>query len=104
MDKKEKEYINKNMRRNVEYGRKNLYFEDVEKCARFVNLYKDLFVAYGFRCDELKTSRGIIYQLSFCMYHKDMEKIRKIIPMKTKSFVRKDSWSSSYRYTRTFVV
>lgn len=94
---------NANMKRNVDHGRKNLYFEDVKMVARFVNLYKDLFIGERFGCEELDTSRGTVYKLTFLMYHKDMEMVRSSIKTVKRSFSRNDL-GSRYRYTREFVV
>ena len=94
---------NPNMKRNVDHGRKNLFFEDVKVVARFVNLYKDLFINGNFRVEKWVTSRGIIYNLTFLMNHKDMEEIRKSIKTVKRSFSRKDL-GSNYRYTREFVI
>ena len=85
---------------NHVYGPKQLYFDDVCKTARFVNLYRDLFI--GKWCvEDIETSTGsIIYELSFLMNHQDLNTIRKSIKTQKKSFRP----GQGYRVTREFVV
>ena len=94
---------NENMIRD--HGKKRLYFTDVETCARFVNLYKHLFIGDWFKTNELVTTRGKIYELVFMMAHEDMYNIRKSLGgmMKKKSFAVKGYYGDPYRRTREFV-
>jgi hypothetical protein len=95
---------NENMVRTIDHGRKNLYFMDCQTCARFVNLYKDLFVGDWFKVHELVTTRGKVWELEFMMRHQDMYDIRKVLNTKKKSFEVKDNYHyGSFRYTREFV-
>ena len=85
-------------------GRKKLYFTDVKTCARFIRLYKDLFIGGWFKVNKLITSRGDIWELIFTMNHKDMNNIREALGTSKKSFAVKEGYQASpYRYTREFV-
>ena len=85
-----------------EHGRKRLYFDDCTTCARFVNMYKDLFIDGWFKVIELVTSRGIVYELIFIMKHSDMDSIRKNINTIKRSFAIKEG-RAPYRTVREFV-
>jgi hypothetical protein len=94
---------NENMVRTIDYGKKHLYFMDCKVCARFVNLYKDLFIADWFRVSELVTTRGKVWELEFMIRHQDMYDIRKVLKTVKKSFEVKDNYHyKSFRYTREF--
>lgn len=95
---------NENMVRTIDYGKKQLYFLDCQACARFVNLYKDLFIGDWFKVEELVTSRGKVWELRFMMRHQDMYGIRDVLKTSKKSFSIKSGFRSSpYRYTREFI-
>ena len=103
---------NMNKVRHIPYGRKKVYFDDVKKVSRFVNLYKDLFVLTswannrkeGFFVNELDTDKGTIYELVFLMNHDDMREIEKVIPFKRKSFVKHFDFYGDEKYVVKYFV
>lgn len=74
---------NSNMVRT--YGHKNLYFYDIKMVARFVNLYKDLFVHGDFKVIKMNIGKKEVYKLTFLMNHDMMNEIRNSIKIVKKS-------------------
>ena len=87
---------NQNKVRHISYGRKELYFYNLDSVSRFINLYEDLFVdASWVRKFEdnfvgpnlVKTvDKGDLYKLVFLMDHEDFRNIEKDLKIRRVSF------------------
>ncbi len=94
---------NEKMVRNIPYVRENLYFSDVRAMARFVNLYKHLFVGTvsgaepgWFCCKPVRTNKkDINYYLICFMNREDIKRIRRDLK------IRRRKYKDDYGYERT---
>lgn len=94
---------NLNKVRHIPYGRKKVYFSDIKKVARFVNLYRSLFIKAdhvrdGFFVRDFDSDKGHMYELNFLMNHDDMREIEKNIKFKRYSFIRDFDFCSPQKY------
>ena len=79
---------NMNKVRHIPYGRKTLYFEDINDAARFINLYRDLFVK-GVQGSTYASTDKYRYKLIFWMNHDDWYKVKEDLNIKVKKLIFK---------------
>lgn len=78
---------NLNKVRHIPYGRKTLYFKDINDAAKFINLYRDLFVKNVQGSTYVKNDKGFNYELIFWMDHDVWNNVKKDLGIKRKKLL-----------------
>lgn len=96
-----------NQYKEINYGRKKLYFSNFDKVQKFINLYEDLFVRTSwakdkvFNCAQVETDKGVFYELVFLMDHDEFRKIEKDLKIRRRKVVRRyEYWPDENRSIR----
>jgi hypothetical protein len=87
---------NQNKVRHIPYGRKTLHFENVEDAARFLNLYRDLFVD-DVEWSEYVNTDKFCYRLRFYMNHEDWNRVKEDLKIKRRTITVHDDYFGDYK-------